>query len=425
MNIVYIVPGSGQTFYCENCFRDFSLISGLRAVGHTVTIVPLYLPVNVEEGAEHSMGPLFFGAVRLYLEEKYPVIKHLPGSLRKKLDAPALLRFAATRAGSTRAAGNEKLTLTILEGENGPQAQEFERLAVWVVGHVKPEAVIVSNMLLLGVGESIHARMQIPVFCFAQDEDTWVNGCAPRYRDAIWDTIARHDRFVIGFFSLSNWYTRKILPFVKLPPERFTLLRFGVNPDNYPMAPHTSAVPMLGYLSRLHRANGFHVLAEAFHVFTQKNGNHSLELSLCGGSTADDRQKIKHSLEKTRKGRHVLVEPRFGLSDRTRFLAGLSVLSVPCPEPIAYGTFIIEALASGIPVVQPDIGGFSEIAAQTEGVYLYTPNNIDALADALADICSDRQKLKMLGIQARTLIREEFTHTRMAREVTGAMARSH
>lgn len=46
MKILFIVPGSGDSFYCGNCFRDNLQASALRKAGHEVIVMPLYLPLR-------------------------------------------------------------------------------------------------------------------------------------------------------------------------------------------------------------------------------------------------------------------------------------------------------------------------------------------------------------------------------------------
>ncbi len=70
MKIVHIVPGSGDSFYCENCLRDHALAKALRRLGHDVTIVPMYLPVLSGDLGSVRTSPLFYGAVNVYLRQK-------------------------------------------------------------------------------------------------------------------------------------------------------------------------------------------------------------------------------------------------------------------------------------------------------------------------------------------------------------------
>ena len=50
MNIVQITPGAGD-MYCGNCFRDNALVAQLRRMGHHALMVPLYLPLTLDEAS--------------------------------------------------------------------------------------------------------------------------------------------------------------------------------------------------------------------------------------------------------------------------------------------------------------------------------------------------------------------------------------
>ncbi|MCC8197151.1 MAG: hypothetical protein LIP06_00850 [Tannerellaceae bacterium] len=62
MKILFIIPGSGDAFYCGNCFRDNLQASALRKAGHDVIIMPLYLPFT--DASFQADTPLFFSSDR-------------------------------------------------------------------------------------------------------------------------------------------------------------------------------------------------------------------------------------------------------------------------------------------------------------------------------------------------------------------------
>ena len=66
-------------------------------------------------------------------------------------------------------------------------------------------------------------------------------------------------------------------------------------------------------------------------------------------------------------------------------VADLDVLAMPSVEPESYGLVLVEALASGVPVVATDHGGPPELAARAEpgSARLVPPGDVAGLADAL------------------------------------------
>jgi glycosyltransferase involved in cell wall biosynthesis len=69
---------------------------------------------------------------------------------------------------------------------------------------------------------------------------------------------------------------------------------------------------------------------------------------------------------------------------------------------------VLEALAMGVPVVEPAIGCFPETIALTGGGVLYEPNTPEKLAETLEPLLLDPQGARRLGAQGRAGLREAF-----------------
>jgi hypothetical protein len=69
MNIVQITPGAGG-MYCGNCFRDNALVEALRKLGHETLMVPLYLPMTLDDVDQSAGTPIFFGGIYVYLDQQ-------------------------------------------------------------------------------------------------------------------------------------------------------------------------------------------------------------------------------------------------------------------------------------------------------------------------------------------------------------------
>ena len=112
MRILQLTPGTGN-FYCGNCLRDNALVRGLRAKGHEVLMVPLYLPLVTDEPAENENAPIFLGGISMFLEQKFPAFRHMPEWLNRILSSSMLLRMAANLAGMTSAAQLGEATIAM------------------------------------------------------------------------------------------------------------------------------------------------------------------------------------------------------------------------------------------------------------------------------------------------------------------------
>jgi glycosyltransferase involved in cell wall biosynthesis len=102
------------------------------------------------------------------------------------------------------------------------------------------------------------------------------------------------------------------------------------------------------------------------------------------------------------------------LRDKIDFLRRASVLSVPAVYNEPKGLFLLEALASGTPVVQPRRGAFTEIIETAGGGLLVEPDRPDALAQGFLELWQDPAKRAALGEQGRQGVRKHYSSARMA-----------
>jgi glycosyltransferase involved in cell wall biosynthesis len=100
--------------------------------------------------------------------------------------------------------------------------------------------------------------------------------------------------------------------------------------------------------------------------------------------------------------------------EKERFLRGLSLLSVPAIYGEAFGLYLLEALACGVPVVQPRVAAFPEIVEATGGGVLVEPDSALALALAWEALLLEPERARALGLAGMRKVREAFSMERMA-----------
>ena len=91
-------------------------------------------------------------------------------------------------------------------------------------------------------------------------------------------------------------------------------------------------------------------------------------------------------------------------------------LSVPTTYREPKGLYVLEALANGVPVVQPRHGSFPELIEATGGGLLVNPDDPEDLARGLYDLLNDRDLRERLGRQGKEVVHSRFTAANMARE---------
>jgi glycosyltransferase involved in cell wall biosynthesis len=89
------------------------------------------------------------------------------------------------------------------------------------------------------------------------------------------------------------------------------------------------------------------------------------------------------------------------------FLRSLHVLSVPAVYREPKGLYVLEALANGVPVVEPDHGSFPEMIRETGGGILVAPDSPESLADGLYALMEDPERRRALGRAGQVAVREQ------------------
>lgn len=368
MRILSILPGSGGSFYCQNCLRDTALAEALRARGHSVTLMPLYLPATASMSAPDEV-PVFYGAVSLYLRHRYAFLRRLPRGWFAPLDTWPVLRLAARFAGATSAGGLEDLTLSMLRGPDGRQADELRLVAEWVAAlpaAEKPDVIVLSNALLAGLAGTLKQAARCPVVCWLQDEHVWTDAMEPPLRTAVLRVMAQDAAHIDRFIAVSADYAARLSAALALDRARVEVVFPGVDPSAYLRADVLRRPAVIGFLSRLAPSEGFDRFVEAFIVLRRDPRFAGVRLSATGGPCADRRflRRQRAKLAAAGLGADVTVSPDRFARDRAGFLSELTLLAVPGgPKPEAFGYYAIEAMAAGVPVVLPAHGAFPEITA--------------------------------------------------------------
>lgn len=417
MKISYIVPGSGDTFYCENCLRDMELIKALQNLGHKVTVVPMYLPFFLDNPDVSQDTPVFFGGLNVYLQQHFKLFRNTPRWLDKLLDSTWLLKVLAQQSGSTKADGLGGMTLSMLKGIDGNQFKELERLTNWLKNHEQPDIIHISNALLSGIAGYLKTKLNVPIVCTLQDEDEWLDAMAPPYDRLCWDMIASQSSSVDAYIAVSDYYAGVFRERAGLPGEKVHRVYIGINSDGYIKSDLKTDPPVIGYLARMSPALGLSALVDAFILIKSDRDFKDIRLRIAGGAVGSDISFVK-DLKKRLLNKGMLNDvdfvTAFDKKTRIELLQSITLLSVPSPSASAFGTYILEALSAGVPVVQPDTGAFPEIINATNGGLLYKPNTSEALAIAIKSLLNDRPKMLTMSTNGRDAVLKQFNVKNMA-----------
>ncbi len=420
MRIAFIVPGTGGTFYCQNCVRDTALVRALSARGHDVVMLPLYLPLLSDAGDLAAGAPVFFGGINAYLQQRFEVFRRTPRWFDRLLDATWMLRRAARREGTVSAAKLGPMTLSMLEGPQGNQSKELDRLVAWARGQQRPDVIHISNALLLGLVGELKRALDVPIVCSLQDEDTWLDAMETPYNSRCWEAMAERASDVDAFVAVSRWYADQMTERMSVPRDRMAVVPLAVDLGVVEPGPLPFDPPVIGYLSRMSESQGLGLLVDALIELKQDPRLRDLRFKATGGMVGPDKAFVAGLKRKLKRhGMQGAAEflPDFGQPERREFLKSVSVLSVPAVRGEAFGGFILEALAFGVPVVQPSAGAFPELVKDTGGGLLYELEEENGLKKALMTLLLDPAYSKELGQQGRETVVARYGIDRMVSDM--------
>src|SRR5688572_30671322 len=379
MNIVQITPGAGG-MYCGNCFRDNALVAALRKLGHTTLMVPLYLPMTLDDTDQSAGTPIFFSGINVYLDQQSSAFRKAPRWLRNAFSHPKLLKWASGRAAKTRASDLGELTVSMLRGEEGHQVAELDTLISWLKTQPAPDVICLSNALLIGLARRLKQELGSTIVCNLQGEDTFLDALPESHRSAAWRVLIKRCDDVDLFVAPSRYFADLMSRRLEITANRVQVLYNGIKLDGFSPAAAAPNPPVLGFFARMCREKGLDSLVDAFLILKSRECMKDLRLHVGGSLGPADEPFVAKLRKKVAPHKaSYRFSPNVSLSEKQEFYRGLSVLSVPALYGEAFGLYVIEALASGVPVVQPSVAAFPELLKKTGGGLLCEPNDPGAL----------------------------------------------
>lgn len=418
MRILSITAGAAS-MYCGSCLRDNALAAELMARGHEVLLVPIYTPTLTDE-ANVSQDRVFFGGISVYLQQHLGLFRRLPPALDRLWDSRLALKLAARRSIPVDPRLLGELTVSMLKGEDGLQRKEVRKLTGWIRTQPPPDVINLPNSLLSALALPLKKAANRPVCCTLQGEDLFLESLPEPYRAAALQFIRENVAHVDAFIAVSDYYADFMRGCLGIPPEKMHVVRLGINLNAYQPRPPRSSDRQpftIGYFARVCPEKGLHVLAEAYRGLRHSGRLPAARLE-AAGYLAPEHQAYLRNIERNMKEWGLAGEFQYrGVLDREgkiAFLRGLDVLSVPSIYAEPKGMYLLEAMACGVPVVQPLRGAFPEILQRTGGGILVAPEDLNGLGDAIVSLFEDRSLAEELGRRGAAGVREHYSVSAMA-----------
>ncbi len=400
--------------------RDNSLARQLIENGHDVTILPTYLPHFLDEEPATEDEPIFFGGINVYLQHKFSFFRKTPNWIDKAFDNKWLLKKAASRSGMTSGKDLGEITISTFKGEDGPLAKEVNKVVEWFSRFGTPDMILLSTIMLAGIGKVLKRRLKIPVMGFLQGEDAFLDSLLPEYRSEAWELLSKDVSLLDGCIAPSKYFAELMSERLGLNKDLIQYHPNGITFEGFSPHDDPPSIPTLGYLARLCPLKGLDLLVDSF-IELKESGKHlTLRLEVAGGMTDEDESFVDEQRRKlTQSGwlDYARIVPNLNRQEKIDFLRGLSVFCVPARYQEAFGLYVVEALAAGVPVVLPGEGAFPEIVETTHGGLLYDPLINGGLSESLDKMLSDPLKAKEMGMRGSQSVFRNYANEKLAQSL--------
>jgi len=186
--------------------------------------------------------------------------------------------------------------------------------------------------------------------------------------------------------------------------------QFGTDPELFKPLPAFPERPFtIGYIGRLVEEKGIHILLDALAQLPK-----TAHLRLLG--SGPQREALAAQTEQLGLTDRVTFDAQIASVDVPPYYHQLDVLALPSlTRPNwkeQFGRVLVEAMASGVPVVGSDSGAIPGVVG--DGGLIVPEGDATALADALRTLMDDPAQRASLAAQGRQRVIDHFTHAQVA-----------
>jgi len=223
-----------------------------------------------------------------------------------------------------------------------------------------------------------------------------------------------------GFHALKNIN-------LGIPERKMSVVPLGINLKGYDAGfnLHTNCFTV-GYFARVCPEKGLHTLCEAYRHLRDNSEFSGATLEAAGYLAPEHKpylKKVESQMKEWGLGQEFQYRGVLDRAQKVDFLRNLDVLSVPSSYHEPKGIYLLEAMANGVPVVQPRRGAFPEILGKTGGGILVEDENVKSLAEGILSLWNDRALAAELGRRGAAGVREHYSVALEARRIVEVFSR--
>jgi glycosyltransferase involved in cell wall biosynthesis len=318
------------------------------------------------------------------------------------------------------------MTVSMLRGTEGHQRKEIAKMLRWLEREPAFDVVNLPFALLISLAKPFRRALGVPIACTLQGEDLFLDNLQEPWKSRSLDLIRRSIDDVDLFIAVSDYYAEFMPQYLGIPREKMRAVPIGISLEGHAPQPARMAPPFtVGYFGRVAPEKGLHVLADAYRRLRQTPGVPPTRLLAAGYLLEEHRDYFRGVQARLAEWGLAGEFSYAGAPDRAGKIAlirQMDVFSMPATYDEPKGLSLLEAMANGVPVVQPRRGAFPEIVTRTAGGLLVAPDDPEALSEGLLALLTDRERAAALGRAGAAGVRAHYTVEHMASAAEQAYA---
>jgi glycosyltransferase involved in cell wall biosynthesis len=207
-----------------------------------------------------------------------------------------------------------------------------------------------------------------------------------------------------------------------IPQQQVVALPNGIDCRPFSGVPTVRSDPthplQIVYIGRIAREKGLYETLQGLRLAHELGVDARL---VVGGSGAEEQRLRRYAQALGIANRVVFVGPVFG-NDKVKLLSGADVMVLPSySEGLPYA--LLESMAAGVPVIATPVGAIPDVVSHDIHGFLVPPRDGKAIAEAIAILAGDREKLSWMSRACRRRVRAAFSIERLAQEFAYHYAR--
>jgi glycosyltransferase involved in cell wall biosynthesis len=229
----------------------------------------------------------------------------------------------------------------------------------------------------------------------------------PGWREVARFSASRLDRVIAISDAVAEFLARH----AGVSRSAIRRIHYGIDPTPYSVVPRLAdARPTVLMLARLAPQKGHRVLFAALARVRERVPN--VRVRLVGHEELSTAAELRAAARSS--GVDDLIEFEGFRGDVPALFADCDVKVLPSHWE-GFGLVLLEAMASGRPVVASRVGAIPEIMVDGETGFLVAPGDADHLARALVEVLSDRSRAAAMGLAGRHRAEQHFGIEAMVR----------